>query len=101
MRGVSGRQIADGLNFCLTIYPEWPPGAAQFRSICLGIDPRNIDEEGNDSRWQHRRIEVADEKRAEERIAESNRIRDKNYEARRRAAGEKTLEHMRGIFCDY
>lgn len=52
MTGITGRQIADGLNRCLADYPEWPPGAAQFRALCLGINPRNIDSDGNDASWQ-------------------------------------------------
>ena len=44
--------MADGLNRCLNDYPEWPPGAAQFRALCLGLNPRNIDPEGNEATWQ-------------------------------------------------
>ena len=51
LRGISGRQIADGLNACLTRFPEWPPGAVQFRSLCFGIV---LDKEGNDIGWEHR-----------------------------------------------
>jgi len=51
LKGITPRQIADGLNNCLEMHPEWPPGAAQFRAACLG---KHLDADGNDSSWQHK-----------------------------------------------
>ena len=51
LKGITARQIADGLNNCLEMHPEWPPGAAQFRAACLG---KHLDADGNDSSWQHK-----------------------------------------------
>lgn len=48
--GIGGREIANGLNACLEEHPVWPPGAAQFRALCIG---EYTDDEGNKSKWQH------------------------------------------------
>ena len=37
LKGISGQQIAKGLNTCITDCPIWPPTAPQFRFMCLGI----------------------------------------------------------------
>ncbi len=38
LKGISGQQIANGLKRSLDEYPEWPPGAAQFRALALNIE---------------------------------------------------------------
>ena len=37
LKGITGQQIAKGLNTCITDCPIWPPTAPQFRFMCLGI----------------------------------------------------------------
>lgn len=44
--GITPDQMAEGLKKCLELHPEWPPGAAQFRCLCLG-------EKASES-WEHR-----------------------------------------------
>lgn len=41
LKGITPQQVADGLQKSLDRHPEWPPGAAQFRSLCLSIDVDN------------------------------------------------------------
>jgi len=39
LKGVSPREIADGLNLIVTGGDKWPPGTPEFRKLCLfGID---------------------------------------------------------------
>jgi len=95
--GITGRQMADGLNKCLSDYPEWPPGAAQFRALCLGLNPRNTDSDGNDSTWQHAKM-IADTKRwddeqAQRRIA----LADPNKQAQSKAAAAKALKQLKDL----
>ena len=42
---IEGKKIAHGLQRCLDEYPKWPPGAAQFRALCLDI---SLDENGRE-----------------------------------------------------
>jgi len=37
LAGLSGPQLAAGLQACVAEGSEWPPGAPRFRAMCLGI----------------------------------------------------------------
>ena len=50
LKGLNELQIKKGLEACLTEYPVWPPGAAQYRAMCEG---RCLDKDGHDSSWAH------------------------------------------------
>lgn len=98
LQGVTGEQIAKALNACSEIFPEWPPGALQFRAICEGRDFRNLDKQGIDVTYQHRAIERADRERLEaKQAAERLRLEDQNYDERNREAGCSTLESLKGL----
>ena len=44
LKGINELQIKEGLAACLIKYPEYPPGAASFRSLCKGSgDASHID----------------------------------------------------------
>lgn len=45
LMGISGQQIANGLNTCIVDCPVWPPSAPHFRNMCLGIA---TDEDGKE-----------------------------------------------------
>jgi len=87
LTGISGRQMADGLNHCLTHHTEWPPGAAQFRALCLG---QFIDKDGNDSSWQH--AGQAYKEFQTEKLIESDEITTK-----RKKAGHSALSDMKKL----
>jgi len=53
----------------------------------LGKDLRNIDEEGNDASWQHKRIEAAD--------SQYKALPDKSKTERAQKAGESALSYMK------
>jgi hypothetical protein len=93
MMGLTPEQVADGLRMSMDAYTEWPPGAAQFRIMCLGFDPRNIDEEGNDSQWQHKRIESANREWRQERLLIDEAKRDAA-----RKAGAQVLTDLKAMF---
>jgi hypothetical protein len=96
--GVTALQMAGGLNACLERYPEWPPGAAQFRALCLGLDPRNVDSKGNDAAWQHARIESANRENEASRQTDRLRLTGEGYVSRRKKAGRKSIAEMKGMF---
>lgn len=98
MQGVTGQQIAEGLRRCTEIYREWPPGALQFRAVCLGLDPRNVDPEGNDARWQHGYIARCDAERRAELKQQRTLLEDKSAVERTRQKGEITLKSLKGMF---
>lgn len=79
--------MADGLNNCLERHPEWPPGAAQFRAMCLG---QFLDEDGNDSSWQHAGAAYKHHK-PEKRIESDGHI------SKRKKAGRKALDEMKNL----
>jgi hypothetical protein len=78
--GVTPEQIANGLTKCLTKCKEWPPGAVEFRAMCL-----NEDEEKS---WEHSSAAYKpfDKSRALEQLAAS--------EEEQRAA----LDKLKSIF---
>lgn len=45
LKGITGQQMATALEASLNEYPVWPPGAAQFRAMCLGL---SLDEDGKE-----------------------------------------------------
>ncbi len=105
LKGITGRQMADGLNNCLDAYPEWPPGAAQFRAMCLG---KFIDKDGNDSSWQHRSAAYIDYRDAAHPSNDPNSreyvkkapkgIEHQGYVSRRKKAGKRALDGMMDLF---
>lgn len=93
--GVTGRQIADGLNQCLENYPEWPPGAAQLRALCLGKNPRNTDSEGNDATWQLAHRDAENKKFWEGRqLEEQLRLEDQGRAERTQKLRKETMSAM-------
>lgn len=103
LKEITPRQIADGLNNCLEMHPEWPPGAVQFRAACLG---RHVDAEGNDSSWQHKSDAYrhpSDPKHSGhdewlEKQKEKLRIEDKSYLGKKKAIGNNELKNIKDIF---
>jgi hypothetical protein len=96
MAGVTGQQIADGLNRCLAEYPEWPPGAAQFRALCLGLEAKNIDSEGNDATWQLKKYEAQQKRDDEARKRKQLEIPDTGAKERNLKVGNAALKKLRG-----
>jgi hypothetical protein len=76
--------MADGLNHCLTHHTQWPPGAAQFRALCLG---QFTDKDGNDSSWQH--AGGAYKQFQPTKLIESDEMKEK-----REKAGQSALSDM-------
>lgn len=93
--GISGRQMADGLNECLESYPEWPPGAAQFRALCEG---RFIDKDGVDASWEHKGIERANREAKARREIDRKLIEDESYQERKKKVGRKHLDDLLDTF---
>lgn len=95
--GVKGDQIAEALKRCPEVFPNWPPGCAQFRSLCFGIDPTSIDKEGNDLSWQHNRLNAANQRFESERVQRQNWLKDKSAQDRAEKARQKHREAMKNI----
>lgn len=91
--------MADGLNNCLEHYPEWPPGAAQFRAMCLD---KFFDSDGNESGWQHRSnayLRFSDPAHPEYEYYEQRkrlRLEDSTMKSKRRDTGRKALKNILG-----
>ena len=91
LRGISPRQIADGLNACLESHPVWPPGAAQFRGLCLGLI---VDKDGLDN-WEHRKMAALAREPKKIALPIGEELRKE-----REAAGKKVLSDILGMFDD-
>ena len=88
LTGITGRQMADGLNECLTRHPEWPPAAVQFRSACLGIF---IEKDGTEVNHGGRAYKPFDKKTA---------LTDQTALAKRKEAGRSALDEMLGMMAE-
>ena len=87
LEGLTGRQIASGLQALVDDTPDWPPGAGNFRSLCLGRG-KSLEES------QHGVIREADrdwDAGRQDRLA----LEDKGKRERSMAAGEKALTALR------
>lgn len=93
LKGITGQQVASGLEKCLTHCPEWPPGAAQFRALCLGLD---VDDKGREIA---RRAGMYDTRPTQNMI---NRMKElpvsDEHKSRRRKLAEQTIDELRGMF---
>ena len=87
LQGVTGQQIAQALERCLEKHPEWPPGAAQFRSLCTGTSKTLAEA-------QQGVIAAADREHAAEKQRERLRLKDTNRKARTQAKGESTMANL-------
>lgn len=96
LKGISPEQIKSGLNQCASRGLEWPPSAPQFRALCLGLE---LDDDGNDSSWQHR----VHAKRAAEtaKLLADNRLRltDQGKRDRAVAARNAHAEKLKAMFA--
>jgi hypothetical protein len=95
LTGISGEQMASGLRACAERYPEWPPGAAQFRALCLGLV---IDGDDYDASWQHRRIDAATRDWNAQEAQRRLKLDDTTGKERARAKGRETLDSLKNLF---
>lgn len=87
LEGLTPEQIAQGLNAIVSNPTPWPPGAAEFRALCLGTSKTLADH-------QNAVIDQAAAKLEAERQRERLRLRDENRAARTRARGEHVLSSL-------
>lgn len=99
MLGITGEQMAAGARMAGETTPVWPPGALEFRAMCLGKDPRNTDSDGNDAEWQHRVMEQRTREWEAGYRARQLGLLDKAAIERNREVGTKTLENLKGMFA--
>lgn len=93
LKGISGRQIADGLNTCITESPEWPPSAPHFRMMCLGVP---TDSKGKE--LAHRAGMYSTKPPESVRNRQRARLEDHGVRHKRKVAAEAALSEMRGLF---
>ena len=101
LAGITGDEIAIGLQQCLDRYHDWPPAAAQFRALCLGLDSRNVDPSGNDVSWELKKISrpmPADDPSYPHYIPkQAPKIEHLTPKEKRKATGKKSLTHLHGL----
>ena len=93
LKGITGQQIAEGLERALEKHPEWPPAAAQFRALCLNIQ---TDDKGKElaCRAGIYSTEPTESMLERRRLAlESDEIKD-----RRKNTAKNTLNNLMGMF---
>ena len=82
MTGITPQQISDGLNKIPDRQDSWPPNAKEFRAMCL---PTSISPDGKNSA-------------AYKLFKPEKLIEDKTYISRRKKAGRRELDAMKGMF---
>lgn len=95
LKGITARQIADGLNNCLEMFPEWPPGAAQFRAACLG---KFVDSEGNESSWQHSSSAYIDFNDPNHPDYTPKQIESDEIKSRRKETAKQAISGLKDMF---
>ena len=93
LKGISGQQIADGLNACIATYAEWPPTAPAFRNLCLGIP---MDQDGKEIAHRAGIYSTEPTERMKEKkkfMLESDRAKQK-----RKQVGIDALDNLKGMF---
>lgn len=85
--------MAEGLERCLDLHPHWPPGAAQYRALCLNIE---VDEKGKEV---VRRAGIYSTKPTESMLAKRQfAIESDDQKKRRKAVADKTIDNLLGMF---
>jgi len=85
MKGVSGQQMAIGLELCRDNSPEWPVGSAEFRAYCLGKGAKTEKE------LRQKAID-ADESR---RVSREFRLSDTGAQDRAKKARDSAMKDWR------
>lgn len=98
LQGITGEQIAAGLRKCAEIYPQWPPGAIEFKALCEGRDPRNIDKDGIDTSWEHKHRQARQREYDEAMRRRQLNLVDISKRERNKETSEKTLSHLKSLF---
>lgn len=92
LRGISGQQIADGLNACIASYAEWPPTAPAFRNLCLGV---SMDQDGKEIAHRAGIYSTEPTERMKEKkkfLLESDLVKQE-----RKQKGFDALDNLRGL----
>jgi len=95
LRGVTSRQIKNGLNSLSDRGSPFPPNGSEFRNMCLGI---TIDKNGNDTTHQHKscaHIGFGDPRHPG---YEKKLIENATQKEKRRAAAHSALGSLKELF---
>ena len=96
LKGITPKQIAEGLNRVAIRGSTFPPNGAEFRNLCLNI---TIDKNGHVTTHQHKgsaHIAFSDPNHPEHEAYGSNkRIESDSYKVRKRKAGNQALKQLK------
>lgn len=87
VEGLTGDQIAKGLQRIVDNPTEWPPGAAEFRALCLGKHQTEAERE-------QAALEAQVARQAAETQRNRLRLRDENRRQRAKAMGDSTMANL-------
>lgn len=85
LKGISNEQIKHGLNRCALECMDWPPSAPEFRALCIDWC------EGQETAWEHKRIESADNEQA----TQPARLENKTEKELQREKNKQRMKEMR------
>ena len=91
LKGLTPRQISNGLNALSTRDSAFPPNAAEFRQLCL---PDTISPDGGNSGAY---IMISDPKHPNH---QPKRLESDTYRSKRKKAGRSALDEMLGNLAD-
>ena len=98
LKGVTPRQIKDGLNALTGRGSSFPPNGSEFRNLCLGI---TVDKNGNDTTHNHKSaayLHFDDEKHPEyKHYSKAKRIECSTTVSKRKTIGNNALKDLKGL----
>ena len=98
LRGVTPRQIKDGLNGLIGRGGTFPPNGAEFRNLCLGI---TTDKNGHDTTHNHKStayLEFTDPKHPQyKHYSKAKRIENGSTVSKRKKAGNAALKNLKDL----
>ena len=98
LKGVTPRQIKDGLNALTSRGSSFPPNGSEFRNLCLGI---TVDKSGNDTTHYHKSaayLSFDDPKHPEHKhYSKAKRIEHSSTVSKRKQTGNESLKNLKDL----
>ena len=95
LKGITPKQITEGLNRVAVRGSTFPPNGAEFRNLCLGI---TMDKNGNDTTHQHKGAAHIEFNDPNHPSYQPKRIENDDYKTKKRKAGNAQLSGLRDMF---
>jgi hypothetical protein len=90
-------QVSKGFDELCKIADDFPPNAAQFKNLCLGL---KTDKNGHDITHQHQSAAYLSFNDPKHPSYQAKQIESSQYKSRRKKAARSALDGMKGLLAD-